>query len=97
MPSASNELRAKITSRFGSLDDGNVIKYLESKGWTLDRNWTWSKPGQNLQSMPDDEYECVLFLVREWDFGGVNDCRAIAQSPVTEESAEPPKPLGQTD
>jgi hypothetical protein len=73
MPQASEELRAVMEKRFGDpVSDAGPTKYLEDHGWKLNRDWTWSKPGQTLESMSRDEFECVLFLVHEWDFGGVS-------------------------
>lgn len=76
MPSASDEDRAEMTKRFGSIDSHGPEKYLKDRGWTLAGNWQWSKPGQTLNSMPRDEFECVKFLVHEWDYGGVVDSAA---------------------
>ena len=74
MPQASDGLRAEMQKLHGDpIDDWLPQKYLKDRGWTLSRKWTWSKPGQTLQTMPQDEYLCVLFLIREWDFGGVDD------------------------
>lgn len=74
MPQASDELRAEMERMFGDpVDDNGPQEFLRKRGWTLNRDWTWSKPGETLQSMPQDEYLCVLFLVHEWDFGGVRD------------------------
>jgi len=55
------------------VSDEGPMQFLRERGWTLNRDWTWSKLGQTLQSMPQDEYLCVLFLVHEWDFGGVKE------------------------
>jgi hypothetical protein len=60
--------------------DSGPTMFLENKGWTLHDDWTWSKPGfdrTNLDDIPLNEWLCILFLVHEWDFGGVreNPCR----------------------
>lgn len=74
MPQASDELRAEMERRFGDgVDSDGPISFLRSRGWTLDRDWEWSKPGVTRTTMPRDEFDCVLFLVHEWDFGGVKD------------------------
>jgi hypothetical protein len=81
MPQASDELRAEMDRRFGdSIDSQGPIKFLRERGWTLNRDWTWSKPGMTLGNMPRDEFECVLFLIHEWDFGGVTE--PITSSPT---------------
>ena len=49
------------------------MKYLEDAGYKLTKGWLWTpKPGvSNLKEMTRDEFECLLFLVHEWDFGGL--------------------------
>jgi hypothetical protein len=79
MPSASDELRAEMRRRFGDIDTGGPEKYLTDRGWTLTKGWEWSKAGQNMHTMPRDEFECAMFLMHEWDYGtilnGVPDAR----------------------
>jgi hypothetical protein len=74
MPQASDELRGLMNARFGSdIDDAGPIKFLEDAGYKLNRDWTWTpKAGvSDLKGMTRDEFECHLFLVHEWDFGGL--------------------------
>lgn len=71
MPQASEYLRRIIKRRFGSLDSLGPERYLKRRGWKLSENWTWSKRGQTLGTMPRVEFECVLFLAHEWDYGGI--------------------------
>lgn len=72
MPQASDDLRDRMGVRFGDrIELSGPQKYLTDRGWTLHDDWTWSKPGLTLETMPRDEFECVMFLVHEWDFGGV--------------------------
>lgn len=72
MPQASDELRAKMEQYFGDpISDEGPVKFLESAGWMLHADWTWSSPGKTMHDMTDKEYECVSFLFHEWDFGGV--------------------------
>lgn len=73
MPQASDELRAAIDARFGDgLSDEGPIQFLKDAGYTLSRQWEWSKPGvTDLKQMTRDEFECLLFLVHEWDFGSL--------------------------
>lgn len=71
MPQASDELRAKMISRFGDIGDWGPTKYLIQRGWHLQRDWKWYKPGHSAPTMTDDEWDCALFLVEEWDYGGV--------------------------
>lgn len=75
MPQASDELRAEMERRFGDpVSDAGPMKFLEARGWTLNRDWTWSKPGvTNYGQMPRDEFECMMFLVHEWDMAGISE------------------------
>jgi len=74
MPQASDDLRNKMNTRFGDpVGTYGPIKYLKDAGYALSRQWEWSKPGvHNLQQMTRDEFDCLLFLVHEWDFGALN-------------------------
>ena len=73
MPQASDELREEMKKRFGSMDTEKPIKYLEDAGYGLTKDWQWKpKLGvSDLKGMTRDEFECLLFLVHEWDFGGL--------------------------
>ncbi|MBP7704137.1 MAG: hypothetical protein KA105_02490 [Caulobacter sp.] len=82
MPQASDDLRAEMEQRFGDpVDSAGPIRFLRERGWTLHRDWTWSKPGQGFWDIPEDEAACIHFLVDEWDFGGVRDGDAYEASP----------------
>lgn len=69
MPTASDELRSVITQWFGGIEDYPVVKFLESHGFTLTRQWFWIKPVPSHHTSPI-EYTCLQFLVDEWDYGG---------------------------
>lgn len=74
MPQASDELRERMESRFGDgISASGPIKFLTDAGYKLTRDWQWSaRPGvTSLKDMTRDEFECLLFLVHEWDFGGL--------------------------
>jgi hypothetical protein len=73
MPQASDELTEEIARICGDASDHAVVAFLEQRGWTLDREWQWHKSGQTYQTMPQDEYLAVLFMIDEWDYGGVVD------------------------
>lgn len=76
MPQASAELRQRMEERFGDpVSDSGAIAYLTEAGYTLNRQWCWEpKPGvSNVGDMTREEFECLLFLVHEWDFGGLAD------------------------
>lgn len=69
MPQASDELRNEMDRRFGDpISDYGPMNYLKSKGWTLTKAWLWVKPGVHIYQAPRDEFECILFLIHEWDF-----------------------------
>lgn len=74
MPQASDELREKMDQRFGDIDDSGPCEFLHSQGYKLGRDWCWTPPESVLsyKDMTDDEYDCLLFLVHEWDYGGLN-------------------------
>lgn len=71
MPQASDELRSRIQARFGSIDIHGPEQFLRNAGYTLTNDWLWkAKPGVvSWNDMSDDEWECMLFLVDEWDYG----------------------------
>ena len=70
MPQASTELQQKMISRFGDIGDGGPIAYLEAKGYILLGDWLWLP--LYIDRDPNIlEWDCIDFLVDEWDFGGV--------------------------
>jgi hypothetical protein len=73
VPQASDELREEMNRRFGDpISEQGPIDFLRSAGYTLHFDWTWSKPGVNdLRDMTRDEFDCLLFLIHEWDFGSL--------------------------
>jgi hypothetical protein len=73
MPSADPELQERMRQRFGSIDTEGPIKYLKDAGYKLTDDWLWiPKEGvKTLRDMTQDEFECLLFLCHEWDFGGL--------------------------
>ena len=49
--------------------DGEAIDFLQSCGYTLQRNWSWLLPEG--KTMPDDrEQDAIAYLIEEWDFDG---------------------------
>jgi hypothetical protein len=85
MPQADDKLRAKMKVMFGSeIDEQGPIKFLTDAGFTLGKDWTWSKPGvTELWELAPDEFACIQFLVDEWDFGGLAERPTHADSEVT--------------
>jgi hypothetical protein len=63
-----------MEARFGdAISDAGPMKFLTDAGYKLTRQWEWlPKPGvMKLDDMTQDEYDCLLFLIWEWDFGGL--------------------------
>lgn len=63
-----------MEERFGcSVGDAGPIKFLHEAGYELLPGFVWKpKEGvKELRDMTHDEFECLLFLVHEWDFGGL--------------------------
>lgn len=73
MPSASDDLRAQMQTRFGdAVSEVGPSDFLEAAGYTLARDWTWSKTGvASLDQMTREEFDCLMFLAHEWDYGGL--------------------------
>lgn len=71
MPQASDELRARMMERFGEIDECRPMQFLIDAGYVLTREWTWKpKPGIRIFfDMTPEEFDCMKFLVDEWDFG----------------------------
>lgn len=74
MPTATEELRNKMGEYFGErILEHFPMKFLEDAGYVLTRGWVWKpKPGvECYDDMTQKEYDCMEFLVQEWDFGGL--------------------------
>lgn len=75
MPSTSQARHDRIVSIFGTdLDlDDRCQEYLSQRGFYLTRTWDWIPPPRinKLGDLTDEEFECVMYLIEEWDFGGV--------------------------
>lgn len=76
MPTASDELRARMERYFGNpISEIGPIAFLKSHGYSLRFDWQWEKPVP-AHNISEDEYHCLRFLIEEWDFGGVYDATA---------------------
>lgn len=52
--------------------DFNAIKFLESRGYVMKRNYSWVMPtGQERPT--DQESYAIRYLIQEWDFGGIEN------------------------
>tara|TARA_Y100000310_G_scaffold327344_1_gene393558 strand:+ start:5510 stop:5707 length:198 start_codon:yes stop_codon:yes gene_type:complete len=63
-----------MNERFGDpVSEIGPCKFLKDAGYEITTGWMWKpKPGvTDLSDMTRDEYECLLFLAHEWDFGGL--------------------------
>ena len=74
MPTATTELHDLMDKYFGDpISDCGPMKYLEEEGYQLTRDWQWVAPEgvDSYGTMSQKAYECLTFLVQEWDFGGL--------------------------
>lgn len=72
MPSAPGELQDWAIERFGDLSDNGPMRYLESQGFELTRDWKWIKDDvTRYDELNSEEWMAMIFLAREWDFGGL--------------------------
>lgn len=72
MPQATEDLRNLMREEFGSIDMNGPQQYLVSKGYKITDDWRWIKPDP-LAPVPLFDFDCVDFLIKEWDFGGFAD------------------------
>jgi hypothetical protein len=83
MPSAHPDLWAEVRAFLPEIDgdegsDHACLHYLRDAGYTLNRDWTWSKPGvTDVGQMTRQEFACLLFLVHEWDFGALAAAKEV--------------------
>jgi hypothetical protein len=73
MPQAEKNLTDLIVERFGSIDDAGPIQFLVQAGYGLRGDFLWEpKPGvTSNEDMTPEEWDCLLFLIHEWDYGGL--------------------------
>lgn len=73
MPSSTSDLRRKMVRRFGSIDSQGPEDFLVSRGFSLTRDWEWIMPPRyaTLDEVPQEEWDCIVFLLEEWDYGGM--------------------------
>lgn len=76
MPQTSKKIQDLIDKWFPQetlLDfecqDIACIRFLESRGWILNKDWTWTPP-VSFHTQSYFEYICITYLIEEWDFGG---------------------------
>ena len=74
MPQASDELRARMEKRFrDAIDENGPISFLTAAGYVLRPDFYWTPPANVacVDDMTEDEWECMLFLMSEWDYGNL--------------------------
>lgn len=59
-----------MTRWFGDIDQTGPLTFLQSHGYELTADWFWKKPTPS-HTIHDTEWQCLSFLVEEWDFGGI--------------------------
>ena len=65
MPTAPDELRAKMLAYFGDeIDDAGPEAFLRGHGW-MENRWCWHAPLG--RAITDKEWDCMDFLIQEWD------------------------------
>ena len=76
MPQASDELRKLVgwilqpKEHQEVPDDSLTVKFLQSRGYTLLRDFTWQLPKPD-HWVTEMEELCLRYLVDEWDYGWV--------------------------
>lgn len=78
MPQAHPDLVKRLEARFGADGKGHAYldlaceRYLKDQGYREDRFQWHPKPGvKTLDDMTQEEYDCLLYLITEWDWGGL--------------------------
>ena len=73
MPSTTPERAARWK------DDGDAIKFLEGRGFKLNRQWNWEALA-SYKKLIDGSYDlsfmeedAIIYLIEEWDFGGLEN------------------------
>lgn len=67
MPQASDELRDRMKERFGSIDLGGPLDFLEDVG-IKDHQYGVLQVPKKLVDADQTIWDCVAFLCDEWDF-----------------------------
>ena len=66
MPTSTPARRA----RWG--DDATAIKFLVRLGYKLTPEWEWERPPHRAIGAPSwKEYDAIMYLIEEYDFGGL--------------------------
>lgn len=70
MPQASERDRQRMIKWFGNISDHGPTELLYSRGYSLtpQHEWVTPVPAHTLHPI---EVACIMFLIDEWDFGGI--------------------------
>lgn len=71
MPQATPELR----ELWEGPDDSKARTYLAQRGYTLTSSWEWVPPAG--QEITERDESAVMFMIQEWDFGGIKQFSEI--------------------
>lgn len=72
MPQATEELRQLWHYNSDTPDYSAEHFLINERGFMLTRRWTWVPPVPMDYGMLDEkEYSAILYLVQEWDYGGL--------------------------
>lgn len=76
MPSADPELVKKVENYFKTDEpvslDLHCSKYLKEQGYKEERfQWHPKEGVKTYDDMTQQEYDCLLYLITEWDWGGL--------------------------
>lgn len=77
MPTASDDLRRKMRKWFGNIDIFGPQQFLFSHGFTLTKDWFWKPPVPH-HTISKEEFQCMIFLQQEWDYGGLQIVQFIS-------------------
>ncbi len=69
MPSTTPERSDKWKS------EGFAVSYLAGRGFRLTSDWLWVPPERELF---DDEVDAIIYLIEEWDYGGLVQFQPIS-------------------
>lgn len=83
MPSTSDERAARWPGM-----DTQATEYLEGRGYILSRDgkWEWSMP-EDATAPSARDVDAVLYLIEEWDFGGLRNSPSVEFTEYDFESA----------
>ncbi len=76
MPSSTPERQARWEA------DYKAIGFLEACGYKLNRDWTWTPPDCHVRGVEWNgcspmEADAILYMIEEWDFGGLLNDKGI--------------------